>query len=238
MIKLKELTNEKDILNEGLKDYLISLGLAATIFLSNNNAEAAVKNNLIKNSKTNQESVINSFTDEIAKYVARNEGVRTKAYLDSKNKLTIGIGHLITKDDKKIFKSLFGENFNYDNMLIGKLELSTEQVQKLFQYDLKRKETLIKKLFPQYDSFNKHVKMAIVDGVFRGDLSGSPKTIKLINSGEWGLAAREYLNNKEYNAAVKSKSGVAKRMNNNSKIYKWMQQVSDWEKSTGKKFEV
>jgi len=245
MIKLKKLIFQSDInfnnktqLDEGLKDYLASLGLAASIFLSAPEAEAQVSKNLTSRSKINKSQIINSMADEIAKYVAENEGVEPRAYFDTKNKLTIGIGHLITNKDREIFSSLFGKNFNYDKMLVGQLELNSAQIEKLFQYDLNRKLVLIKKLFPQYQSYNIHIKKAIVDGVFRGDLSGSPKTIKLINQGLWGDASKEYLNNQEYKKAVKSGSGVAKRMNNNSKVYQWMQSIVDWEKQTGKKFNI
>ena len=63
-----------------------------------------------------------------------------------------------------------------------------------------------------FDSLSNNLKKNIVSSWYRGSLSGSPKTIRLINEGKFKEASIEFLNNAEYKAAVKSGSGVAKRM--------------------------
>ena len=45
---------------------------------------------------------------------------------------------------------------------------------------------------------------------FRGSLSGSPKTISLLNEGKFDEASNEFLNNDEYRTT--SLGGVKKRM--------------------------
>jgi hypothetical protein len=59
----------------------------------------------------------------------------------------------------------------------------------------------------------------MLDGFFRGDLSGSPKTMRLINQGKWIEASREYLNHAEYRQSKIDKTGVYKRMDRNALMY-------------------
>lgn len=73
-----------------------------------------------------------------------------------------------------------------------------------------------RKTIPQFDSLPENVRIAIVNGWYRGDMGGSPKALALINQGRWAEAADEYLNNDEYRAAKASGSGVAARMEANA----------------------
>jgi GH24 family phage-related lysozyme (muramidase) len=146
------------------------------------------------------------FIHKAAEYVKSNEGVRNKLYKDSKGKWTIGIGHLVTPDEFEMYR--------------GKV-LSDKEVEALFAKDISSKLMHIKQYFGSaYDSFPENVKIAIIDGYFRGDLSGSPETKRLLKAGLFKQAAQEYLNNKEYKAAVASGSGVAKRMQRNAAAFK------------------
>ena len=49
---------------------------------------------------------------------------------------------------------------------------------------------------------------------FRGSLSGSPKTISLLNAGKYDEASQEFLNNDEYRNTTLG--GVKNRMNDTS----------------------
>ena len=69
-----------------------------------------------------------------------------------------------------------------------------------------------------FDSLPIDLKKNIVSSWFRGSLSGSPKTIELINQGKYKEASEEFLNNQEYkNAAELGKPGIIKRMDATSK---------------------
>ena len=121
-----------------------------------------------------------------------------KPYQDHKGKLTIGIGHLITPKEQS--KGIF------------KKGISEDQVYELFTNDIQTKLQTARRIFPKYDEFPLDLKIKLLDGIFRGDVSGSPNTIKLINAGEWKKAANEFLDNKEYKEAVKKGYGTAPRM--------------------------
>jgi len=137
-------------------------------------------------------------------YIAVHEGRRKCAYIDSKGNRTIGIGHKMVNGD-----------------CIPDV-LENEEIDDLFDMDLEEKMKLAKKLFPKLDTYPDYVFAAIMDGIFRGDLSGSPKTSKLINAGKWKEASIEYLNNKEYANAIKNNMlGIYKRMTENS--YQFLQ---------------
>lgn len=147
-----------------------------------------------------------SFIHKAANYIKKNEGVRNKLYKDSKGLWTIGIGHLVKPEEMILFK--------------GKT-LSDKQVEDLFKKDVEQKMSLIRKHFGStFNSFPEAVKIAVLDGYFRGDLSGSPNARNLLKAGKFSLAAKEYLNNKEYRQAVLTGSGVASRMQRNAELFK------------------
>jgi hypothetical protein len=71
-------------------------------------------------------------------------------------------------------------------------------------------------IVPAYDTLPQALQLRLLDSTYRGGLSGSPATLGLVNSGDWGGAADEFLNNEEYRLAVESGSGVAGRMKETS----------------------
>lgn len=146
----------------------------------------------------------NSFIDDAYNYIRSHEGVRNKMYKDIYGNLTIGIGHLVKPEEVAKFS--------------GKT-LSENEIEAIFKQDVKNKLISIHQHFgSKFDTFPNKLKIAILDGYFRGDLSGSPVTRSMIMKGRFGEAAKEYLNNKEYQQAKKAKSGVASRMEKNASI--------------------
>lgn len=121
-----------------------------------------------------------------------------KPYNDHKGKRTIGVGHLVTDAEKaaRTFKK----------------RLSEDQVLALFKRDIKSKLDSAHRLFPKYEEYPTDLKIKLLDGIFRGDVSGSPSTIKLINKGQWQRAANEFLDSREYRDATKHGHGTAPRM--------------------------
>ena len=74
----------------------------------------------------------------------------------------------------------------------------------------------IKKAIPNFDAMPEDVRVDLFASWYRGGLSGSPETIKLINQGKFNEAAKEFLNNNEYkNTELK---GIKDRMNQTSNI--------------------
>jgi GH24 family phage-related lysozyme (muramidase) len=130
----------------------------------------------------------------------KNEGVRYEPYRDVYGFLTIGIGHKIKS----------GESFG---------RLTEQEVYDLFANDIQEHLKLCRKYFPKFDTYPICVQVAMLDGFFRGDLSGSPKTMRLINQGKWIEASREYLNHAEYRQSKIDKTGVYKRMDRNALMY-------------------
>jgi hypothetical protein len=131
------------------------------------------------------------FIDKVKQMIKGDEGRRNKLYKDTKGKWTIGYGHLI-KDKAELKK-------------YQKRTLSDKEINNLLDADV--------------NEYNDDLKMTIINGFFRGDLSGSPATIKLINQGLYKQAAKEYLNHGDYIAASKPNAedrGVAIRMYRNA----------------------
>lgn len=154
-------------------------------------------------------------TGSMFDYISQWEGLRTKVYKDHVGNPTIGIGHFLdgSEADKKLIATLFGGKVNYDSLLNGSQSLTKDQVEKLFNVDVKIKEKLASKRISDYNSFDQNTKNAIVNALYRGDLG--PKTINLINAKNWKAAAVEYLNHPN------AKSGpeqVKRRMKTNAAL--------------------
>tara|TARA_R100000541_G_scaffold13263_4_gene22150 strand:+ start:2155 stop:6885 length:4731 start_codon:yes stop_codon:yes gene_type:complete len=77
-----------------------------------------------------------------------------------------------------------------------------------FQHHVERAKGRV----PSFDSLPETLQAELVQGEYRGDLGGSPNFLRLLNEGEYDLAADEFLDNKDYRDSIKSGSGVHKRM--------------------------
>jgi GH24 family phage-related lysozyme (muramidase) len=148
------------------------------------------------------------FLKKAMKYIHSNElgnsNVNYRSiYKDHKGYNTIGVGHLVTSAELPIYKDKV---------------LTDEEVLDLFKKDTLSKFKTANRLFPQYKTYKDDLKIALLDGIFRGDVSGSPEAIRLINKGEWKKAAAEFLDSEEYRQSVKDKTGVAPRMYKIAKV--------------------
>lgn len=112
---------------------------------------------------------------------------------------TIAYGHKIQK----------GEDFSQG--------ITDDEAERLLDKDIDAKITLSRRLLKNFDGLPLQVKLAVINGMFRGDLSGSPETLKLLNANKFKQAAREYLNNKEYKTT--KKRGIKKRMEWNAAVF-------------------
>jgi hypothetical protein len=149
-----------------------------------------------------------------SQYIADHEGLKLKVYKDSRGYSTIGIGHKVVPETPKIMKRLFGEGFDTDSVLGGKRGLSETQAKKLFHYDILKRVPELQQTFPLFHSYPMYLRTAIMDGWFRGDLAGSPRTISFIRDGDFKMASLEYLNHDEYRRS--QGTGVASRMEKNA----------------------
>jgi GH24 family phage-related lysozyme (muramidase) len=152
-----------------------------------------------------------NYMAEARKVVRQNETsgrVYRKPYQDSKGHWTIGVGHYIAPQRLGQFRGR---------------TLSDKEIDELFESDLQKRTAVAKRLLGE-DVFARlptPTKVAVIDGVFRGDLSGSPKALELIRQGRYDEAAVEYLNHNEYRESVRlnrsgQKHGVAGRMERNA----------------------
>lgn len=155
----------------------------------------------------------------IREYIAVHEGNRSKVYDDGVGNKTIGIGHLIKPTDKPLFAKLFGNNVDFDKLYSGAASLTSDQINTLFDYDVKKHLDRAESIVPSYDSYPVYVQAALLDAVYRGDLG--PKTSALINAGKWAEASVEYLNHNQYKNRVSlGIAGIGPRMEGNAAIFK------------------
>ena len=132
--------------------------------------------------------------DSLKEHLIGKEGLKLEAYkLPGEKYFTIGYGH------------------NGPDVKKG-MKITEEQAENFLEKDIQSKISLIEKKLPNFNDYSENLQKFVVDGFFRGDLSGSPKTLKLLKQGNFEEASQEFLRNEEYNEAVISGSGVASRM--------------------------
>ena len=158
-------------------------------------------------------------TQRFAKDLVQYEGRRSHLYKDHKGNPTIGIGHLIGPDSKKRFEAA-GLGDKYEGCVSGKCGLNDNEQDKLVQQDLTDVYVpRAEKLVHNFKRLNPEAQSAIVGSVFRGGLSGSPKTVDLMNQGKFKEAGIEFLDNDEYRESKKAGTGVYKRMDSYAKSF-------------------
>jgi hypothetical protein len=197
---------------------------------------APVTTTLVNKSSVDEYSRYKNFIDTAMQYIMKHEiqgiGIHTKSYPDNKGYNTIGIGHLIIPSDLKdgTFKP---DEVLTKNKKLVKVEISKARAVEIFKKDLMKKLITVRKQFLGFDEYPLSLKVAILDGFFRGDLAGSVTAKKLIKKamdayfkGEHRVArvylkaaAKEYLNSREYKKYSDPKQkgyGIALRMKRNA----------------------
>jgi len=228
LIKILDLL-ESNHLDEDLKKTLATLGVAGSLALGSlgigqGQAQAdtptvnkqvakvqKVTKNIDKSSLRPDE--VKLLGGRLSDYIGHWEGKKYKQYKDSSNLPTIGIGHYLTntKEDRDLFKSLFGSSVDYDKVLNGKQSLDDNQIEILFSVDVKIKEKLASKKIGKFSGLPQYIKNAIINALYRGDLG--PATLILINNGDWDGASKEYLNHKN---ARSGPDQIKRRMKTNA----------------------
>ena len=119
-------------------------------------------------------------------------------------KLTIGWGHT-------------GEQATLGN------KISNAKAEQLLTNDIIERENTAKRIFPKYDQYPIYVQRALVNTVYRGEVESSDEWVKAVNSGNWDLGAKKYLEGWDIDFSQakdpRYKGGVADRMVRNQEAF-------------------
>lgn len=123
------------------------------------------------------------------------EAFRPKTYIPTPNdKPTIGYGHT-------------GKHAKPGAVM------DKDTAMDVLREDAEARTGVIEDKIPGFRELPLDVAVQLGQSAFRGGITGSPKTIQLINAGDLQGAAKEFLNNREYKTAVQSgRPGIRKRM--------------------------
>ena len=150
----------------------------------------------------------------IKKEIRDVEGFRGKAYIPTPGDVpTIGYG--FTKGVK-----------------IGDT-MTKEEAEKRLSEEVNTRVEAIRKQIKDFDKFPEDVQVLMLSSWYRGSLSGSPKTKRLINEGKYEEAADEFLNNDEYkNAVARGRRGIRARMEKTAEAIKSLMPIGEDELNT------
>ena len=110
----------------------------------------------------------------------------------------------------------FGEEFytighgHYGSDVKKGQTITKEEADKLLKKDIEKRLPAVKRKIKNFDDLTSELQIEIVQSWFRGGISGSPKTIALINEGKFEEASKEFLDNNEYRTT--KLRGVKNRM--------------------------
>ena len=132
-------------------------------------------------------------SNEYLDFIKDKEGFRDTAYkpIDSEEHYTIGWG-------------------NYSPDIQAGDTITREEADIQLQNNIDERLVQIRQAIPEFDNLPLEARQHLLGSWFRGSLSGSPKTISLLNEGKFDEASNEFLNNDEYRTT--SLGGVKKRM--------------------------
>lgn len=132
-------------------------------------------------------------SNEYLDFIKDKEGFRDTAYkpIDSEEYYTIGWG-------------------NYSPDIKEGDTITREEAEIQLQKNIDDRLVQIRQAIPEFDNLPLEARQHLLGSWFRGSLSGSPKTISLLNDGKFEEASNEFLNNDEYRTT--SLGGVKKRM--------------------------
>jgi GH24 family phage-related lysozyme (muramidase) len=145
-----------------------------------------------------------NLVSQVFEVVRKHEGFKSEPYLDHKKNWTIGIGTLIGT----------GKEADLKASPYYKKSINEETAKNIALGDINKKIDLSKRLLgpEKFDSFSPRLQAQIVQGAYRGDITGSPKTLQLLKQGNFKEASKEFLNSEEYRKSKQDKTGVAGRM--------------------------
>lgn len=123
-----------------------------------------------------QAEVLSGIKEYIKFHEISNQGIRNNSYADSKGYSTIGIGHLILKNEVGPGKLFTPDEISYqkvDGETRRVITISDKKALEIFENDFKNKVATAssKYNFPSLFKYPEKLQIAILDAFFRGDLS-------------------------------------------------------------------
>jgi len=137
--------------------------------------------------------------DDYRDFIIEKEGLGLTAYPD-KDGYSIGYGRFGAKEGDTI---------------------TQEQADEYLEEDINKRIDVINRNIPGFDDMPLKARQNMLGSWYRGSLSGSPKTIRLINEGKFDEASKEFLDNDEYRDSDTA-PGIRKRMQATAKSIREM----------------
>jgi len=128
--------------------------------------------------------------NELVKYLAFNEGLRTRRYYDSRGFPTVGVGFNLARPGAKAAIEAAGADF--DRIKSGKDGLTQNQVTALLASDARAAIDAAQSLFPDFDNYDPARQLILADLAFNlgeAKLETFKRFISAVKSGDWVDAA-------------------------------------------------
>ena len=95
---------------------------------------APIIRDIIHSADPNDREILDKY---VFLFLNDHEGLKNKAYLDSKNNITVGIGfNMQARGARAEWEQVFGGSVSFDKVMQGELDLTDEQVEKLAKFSI------------------------------------------------------------------------------------------------------
>ena len=151
----------------------------------------------------------------------------TGAYTASEHDTTTGYGHMIARQIKDKKGKVINKEWKvgsqewWDNLerheldlksrgIISQdadlLELDSQNAENLFKYDISSRQKDLNSMLKDYSNYPKNLQVELSQSHYRGDIKSDHNFVKLMNSGKFKKAKKEFLNNRDYKKYKKAKA--------------------------------
>jgi len=140
--------------------------------------------------------------DQLRKELEIDEGIKHVTYMCSADRLTFGIGHLVTESDEEY------------NRPVGTF-ITTDRVAECFNKDVGTVLEDCERLYPDFDSLPEEVQLIIANMMFN---MGYPRLSKFkgmkagVDARDWQQAADEMVDSKWYHQVTNRAERLVSRM--------------------------
>lgn len=122
-------------------------------------------------------------------------------YGDSAVKVARQVYILLTPGEERVIREEgFVDGLYYDTkgIITAGVGQTGSAIHRGFKVAYREHEDRVRKIIPQFDSLPEYLREELVQSAYRGDITGSPRAVRLFNAMKYQQAAQEFLNNQEY----------------------------------------
>jgi hypothetical protein len=163
-----------------------------------------------------EEQKPDTFSGSFIPYLEAEEGWRDSVYKDTKGKPTVGYGFLVDPSFDTTLGTVFPNQPKEwrQGIASGSVKMTKDEGRAVLGHLGRQKFNQAREMVggERFDAMSPELQTHLASEHYRGMLGKSPKALKLIQSGDYENASKEYLNARDFRE--NQKNSIGRRMQN------------------------